>query len=247
MKLLIVTQIVDSKDSNLGFFHRWIEEFSKYCEQVTVVCLKEGAHELPSNVTVLSLGKEKGTSKLTRIFRFFRYIKKYKDEYDAVFVHMNPEYVVLAGWLWRKWHKKVALWYAHRSDTWQLRKALAYLDIVFTVSKDSFAIATPKLNVVGHGIDTDLFKPDMHGHSTQMRLITTGRIAPSKHLLEMLSMLDVLHEQGRDFSFTIVGEAITVQDEVYKQKLQQEVQERPYASSVQFVGAVPHGALPALL
>ncbi len=59
VKLLIITQKVDENDDVLGFFHRWIEEFAKHCEQVTVICLYEGEHHLPENVKVLSLGKEK--------------------------------------------------------------------------------------------------------------------------------------------------------------------------------------------
>jgi len=58
MKLLIITQAVDTTDSNLGFFHGWIEEFARHCSKVTVICLREGKHSLPTNVRVLSLGKE---------------------------------------------------------------------------------------------------------------------------------------------------------------------------------------------
>ena len=46
MKLLIMTQAVDQNDPVLGFFHRWIEEFSRHCERVHVICLKEGEHSL---------------------------------------------------------------------------------------------------------------------------------------------------------------------------------------------------------
>jgi hypothetical protein len=60
MKLLIITQKVDINDPILGFFHRWIEEFAKHCEKITVICLYKGTYNLPNNVKVLSLGKEEG-------------------------------------------------------------------------------------------------------------------------------------------------------------------------------------------
>src|SRR3989344_6843889 len=106
MRLLIVTQAVDLDDSVLGFFHGWIEEFSKHAEQVKVVCLKEGKHNLPSNVEVFSLGKESASGsrflkRIRYIVCFIRYIVKNRSEYDTVFVHMNPEYVVLGGIFWR--------------------------------------------------------------------------------------------------------------------------------------------------
>ena len=72
MKLLILTQKVDKNDDVLGFFHGWILEFAKNYEKVTVICLYEGKHDLPENVKVLSLGKERGVSKLKYILNFYK-------------------------------------------------------------------------------------------------------------------------------------------------------------------------------
>jgi len=247
MRLLILTQIVDSIDSNLGFFPRWIEEFAKHCESVAVICLKEGEHYLPSNVRVYSLGKERGTSRLTRVWRFYRYIFKLRQDYDAVLVHMNPEYIVLGGYWWKKWHKTVALWYAHRSDTRKLRAALKWTDYVLTVSPDSFAVATPKLRALGHGIDTEAFKPQIKEESTQLRIATAGRIAPSKHLLEMLGVLDELYARKENFIFTIVGASITKQEEEYAAKLKAAIAKAPWSTQVRFTGPMPHAELPEFL
>jgi len=247
MKLLILTQIVDRDDSNLGFFHRWIEEFAKHTEEVNVICLKEGDHFLPDNVRVYSLGKEESASRLTRVWRFYRYIFKLKNEYDAVFVHMNPEYVVLGGYWWHRWHKTVALWYAHRSDTRKLRAALRWVTYVLTVSPDSFAVPTPKLRAIGHGIDTGLFKPQIKEESTLLRIVTTGRIAESKHILEMLGMADELYNRKENFIFTVVGTPITEAEREYAQKLQAAVATAPWSGQVHFAGPMPHAKLPEFL
>lgn len=247
MKLLIVTQIVDREDSNLGFFHRWIEEFAKQAKEVSVICLKEGDHFLPDNVRVYSLGKEDGTSRLARVWRFYRYIFKLKNEYDAVFVHMNPEYIVLGGYWWHKWHKTVALWYAHRSDTRKLRTALKWVTYVLTVSPDSFAVATPKLRAIGHGIDTGMFKPHIKEESTQLRIATIGRMAESKHLLEMLGVLDELHARKENFAFTFVGSPITEAERAYAKKVEAAVAAAPWRGQVTFAGALPHEKLPEFL
>src|SRR3989344_2582413 len=99
MRLLICTQAVDKDDRVLGFFHTWLIEFAKHFKQITIICLKEGAHTLPNNVLVYSLGKEKGhpphLSKLVYAWRFVRLAWKLRKNYDAVFVHMNQEYVLL--------------------------------------------------------------------------------------------------------------------------------------------------------
>lgn len=247
MRLLLCTQVVDTEDSNLGFFHRWIEEFARHCEEVLVICLREGHHALPNNVRVLSLGKESGTWRITRVCRFMRYLWDYRREYDAVLVHMNAEYVVLGGRFWKRWHKKVGLWYAHKSVTRKLRYSMAFLDRVFTVSQDSFRIPTPKLCALGHGIDTALFKPDIHTESTELRIVTVGRIAASKHLLEMLQTLDVLYARNEQFVLTVVGEATTPAEVVYKKQFQEAIAERPYADKVHVVGARTHTELPELL
>jgi glycosyltransferase involved in cell wall biosynthesis len=247
MKLLICTQTVDKTDSNLGFFHRWIEEFAKHCEQVIVVCLRKGEYEFPNNVRVLSLGKEEGSSRLARIIKFYSYIIGNRSYYDSVFVHMNAEYAVLGGWLWKKWGKKIGLWYAHKSVTPALRFAMQFIDVVYTVGPESFRLKTDKLKVMGHGIDTESFKPNMREASIETRFITIGRIAGSKHLIEMLEVFDVLHARGESFTFTIVGEPVTQEEERYALRLKQEVSKRPYHAKVIMRGGLLHDNLPQVL
>ncbi len=70
-KLLIFTQAVDKNDSVLGFFHGWLEAFSRVFA-LTVVCLRKGAHDL--SVPVVSLGKEEGASRLKYLYRFYKTI-----------------------------------------------------------------------------------------------------------------------------------------------------------------------------
>jgi len=177
---LIVTQVVDANDSNLGFFHRWIEEFAKHCEHVTVICLKEGAHQLPGNVSVYSLGKEKGThSSFVYASRFLSLMWRLRREYDAVFVHMNSEYVLLGGFFWRAQGKKIALWYVHKSVTWTLRIALRLVDVVFTASPESFRLTSPKVRIVGHGIDAEFFSPDASVPRGN-HFLSVGRLMQSK-------------------------------------------------------------------
>lgn len=180
MRLLIVTQIVDRDDAILGFFHRWIEEFAKHVENIEVICLKEGKHELPLNVRVHSIGKEQGGgSAFLYSIRFMYLVWNLRKQYDQVFVHMNPEYVVLAGWWWRLTNKKIGLWYTHKSVNLKLRVAELFVDTIFTASKESFRLPSKKLQVMGHGIDTNFFKPDlsiMRGNHA----LSVGRLMKTK-------------------------------------------------------------------
>lgn len=193
MKLLIVTQKVDKNDPILGFFHRWIIEFAKHCESVTVICLEKGiyelssyddssvrsAHGLPANVRVLSLGKEQHVSRAAYIWRFYSYIWKERKNYETVFVHMNPIYVVLGGWVWKILGKKMALWYTHKNVDWKLRIAEKIADKIFSASKESFRLKSKKVFVTGHGIDLDFFCPS-NELKTDKVLLSVGRLMPTK-------------------------------------------------------------------
>lgn len=160
MRILVATQSVDADDPVLGFFHRWLEAFSAEFDSVEVICLNEGRHALPANVRIHTLGKKEGGNRLLFAARFLRLSWELRRSYDAVFVHMNPEYVVLAGWLWRLLGMKIGLWYTHKSVDLKLRAAESVADIVFTASKESFRLRSKKLRVMGHGIDTAFWTPD---------------------------------------------------------------------------------------
>lgn len=179
MRLLVVTQAVDKDDPVLGFFHRWLEAFSAEFDRIEVICLREGRHALPANVRVHTLGKEKGAGRLFRAARFYMHLWKLRRAYDAVFVHMNPEYLALAGAWWRLAGKRAGLWYTHKSVDLKLRVAELWADVVFTASKESFRLPSAKVRVMGHGIDASFWTPD----PTVFRgaaLLSVGRLMPAK-------------------------------------------------------------------
>jgi glycosyltransferase involved in cell wall biosynthesis len=249
MRLLIVTQAVDLDDPVLGFFHRWIEEFARQCDHVLVVCLREGEHELPENVRVHSLGKEQGGTRVAYLIRYWSILWKYRTQYDAVFVHMNPEYVVFGGLLLKLLRKRITLWYTHKSVTTWLRTATALADAVVTASADSFRIRTSKVAVVGHGIDTARFHPtaqrDHHGQP--VRLVSVGRISEIKQQEHALYVVAALLEQGVDARLTIIGSPLTDADRGYKQRLVQKARELKITEVLEWAGALRNEALAQVL
>ena len=186
MKLLVITQIVDETDSNLGFFHNWLKKIASKVDHLYVICLKEGKHSLPGNVTILSLGKENTVSRFEYVCRFYKYIWRYRHEYDNVLVHMNPEYVVLGGLLWKVWHKKVLLWYLHKSVDFKLRVAEKLVTKIFTASAESFRLPSKKVKIVGHGIDLTEFTARTKPLSGKISLVTVGRTTRSKDLKTLI-------------------------------------------------------------
>ena len=205
MRLLIITQKVDSRDDVLGFFHVWIVEFAKQYEHVTVICLQKGECDLPKNVTMLSLGKEEKRSRRAYLGLFYRYIWQERQKYDAVFVHMNPVYLALAGPLWRLWGKKVSLWYIHPNIGRYLKAAHLFADVIFTASKNSFPFSSPKVLAVGHGIDAERFKPMPDAVKEKNSILYVGRISPIKHLDLLIGAVRSLREKSIDFTLHLIG------------------------------------------
>lgn len=250
MRLLITTQAVDKNDPILGFFHRWIEEFAAQVEHVEVICLREGEHTLPANVRVHSLGKEHGAaSRAAYAWRALRLAWRLRREYDAVFVHMNPEYLITAGWLWALLRKPRALWYTHKSVNLRLRLGVFWANVVFSASKESFRLPTKKLQVLGHGIDLTQFAPRQRAAvpDGMLRIFTASRISATKRLSEMLEALDALEVQGVPFTFTVAGEPATEPDRAYAEELKRSIAARPYAARVKLLGPVAHAVMPELL
>jgi glycosyltransferase involved in cell wall biosynthesis len=253
MRLLIVTQVVDEADPVLGFFVRWIEECARTAETVQVICLKKGAYHVPSNVSVYSLGKEERTpgsfvtkafTRLHYICLFYRHLWTIRNSYDAVFVHMNPEYVLLAGWYWKFRGTRIGLWYMHRSTPWYLRWALPFVDVVFSGSKESFRIPTKKLRILGHGIDIEQYKNTVRHTGEPIRILTTGRISASKRVAEMIEAVSFLPVP---YEFALYGAPITEEDRRYEKSLTMRIQSFLNPSSVQLCGAISHTEIAKVL
>lgn len=248
MKLLVVTQAVDSEDPALGFFVRWLEEFAKRVERLEVICLKEGKHSLPENVRIHSLGKERGVSRLGYIRSFYTYIWRLRREYDAVFAHMNPEYVVLGGLFWKLTGKRIVLWYTHRQVTWRLRVAVWFANAVATAAKESFRLPSSKAHILGHGIDVHRFVPskDVWALHIPLRLVSVGRITPIKRLETIIEALVTLRSRNVPAELTLIGAAYTQEDAAYETKLHGLIKKHGLEELVHFAGTRPYAAMPQL-
>jgi glycosyltransferase involved in cell wall biosynthesis len=250
INLLIITQKVDLNDPVLGFFHGWLKEFAKHCNKLTVICLEKGDYELPENVKVLSLGKDGGESKAKYLHKFYKYIRQEKDNYDSVFVHMNPIYVILGGLFWRSSGKKIALWYTHKSVDLKLKLAEKLSHIIFTASKESFRLNTRKLVVTGHGIDTEIFKPkdnqhtrlneilDTKGVGDKFNIVSVGRISPVKNYEILIDAIKILSQDNANTGLKIIGGPGTKDQKVYLEQLKKKVQDSGLSEVVEFVGEV---------
>ncbi len=217
MKVLIIAQVMDERDPVLGFFSHWVEVFAQHVGRLTVICLKEGEHQLPPNVRVLSLGKESGASRLKYLKNFYRFIIAEKNNYDAVFVHMNQEYVLLGAPLWKLWGKKVFMWRNHPAGNWLTRLAILLCDKVFCTSKYSYTARFKKTTLMPVGIDTAIFEPPASEVRQPRSILFLARMAPIKQPDLLLAALNLLAAQGVDFTASFYGDPSPVDRGFYNQ------------------------------
>jgi glycosyltransferase involved in cell wall biosynthesis len=198
MKLLILTQKIDKNDSVLGFMHGWVNEFAKNFEFITAICLQKGEYDLPDNVKVLGLGKP--ASRAVYLFNFYKHIWRERKNYDAVFVHMNQEYILLGGLFWKLFGKKVFMWRNHKKGETLTKIAGALSDKVFYTSDFSYTAKFKNAVKMPAGVDTEKFKSQISNLKSQNRLLSLGRIDPVKKvhilvdalkLIRKLSLVDV--------------------------------------------------------
>lgn len=258
MKLLILTQKIDKNDPVLGFFHQWLQEFSKHYDKVTVICLQKGEYNLPKNISILNLGRKmpqhnifiKIFYRIKYVLMFYYYILRERNNYDAVFVHMNPEYIVLGGVYWRLMRKKIALWYVHRHVDIKLRVAAIIADIIFTASKESFQLNSHTVQIVGHGIDINKFQLKNHNRKQEdyLRIICVGRITKIKNQELLVEAVNILANTYNitNMHIMFVGLASSIEDKQYETMLKQKIKQYNLQNYIQWVGKVTHDKLPLM-
>lgn len=246
MRLLVCTQAVDTENPVLGFFHAWLVELAKHVERIEVICLYEGAHELPSNVTVHSLGKERGRAGRVRYAsRFLKLAWRLRGAYDAAFVHMNQEYILLAGPLWKLLGKRVYMWRNHYTGSWLTNLAAVFCTAVFCTSRQSYTARYRKTRLMPVGVDTDRFRPDPRMPRVPGSILFLARMDPSKDPLMLLHALRELREKGIACRATFVGSP-SPGNEAYYRSLVGRAEPYGLADRVSFLPAVAHAETPDL-
>lgn len=217
MRLLIYTQAVDQNDPVLGFFHRWVEEFAKHFGHIHVVCLREGDYTFPKNVSVYSLGKEGGESRVKYVLRFYRHLFALRGQYDAVFAHMNPHYILLGGLYWKILGIPIFFWRNHAKMNWMTRIAAPLSKRVFHTSPFACTARYAHATRMPVGIDTERFVSGLGKapQSEKKKILFLGRISPVKHVELFLEAGKIL---GDGYELHVYGDA-PKQDAEYAERV----------------------------
>ena len=211
LRLLLFNLAVDADDAALGFVVEWVRMLAERCESVDVITMRAGDYDLPENVRVFSVGKERGYGEARRALEFYRILWRLLKEntYDVCFAHMMPLFAVMGAPLLKLKHIPMTLWYVHKSVTFKLRLAEKLVDKVVTASAESFRLDSDKVTILGHGINTDVFTPAPPSDDGQFVIVSVGRIARSKRLEHLVAAVDTLTTTGMraNLHVRIVGES----------------------------------------
>lgn len=243
MKLLFITQAIDTSDPVLSVYANWVHELAKHYERVEVICLKKGMYQLPDNVRVHSLGKEQGgVQSFVYAYRFLKLIWKLRREYTVVFVHMNQEYILLGGVLWQILNKRIYFWYNHYAGSAITDLAAMFCKKVFCTSKHSYTAKYARTKLMPVGVDISQFVSSGAAR-TPHSILFLARIAPSKRLellLEACSALDLARVQ---YAVTIVGSPLHEDQGYYESMI---AKSRTLLGNISFVDGIPHKETPGL-
>lgn len=185
-RLLMFNLMTDVNDPVLGFTTAWIRELATHYEAIDVITMYKGEIDLPDNVQVFSAEREHGLSKPLRVIMFYRHLTRLlmTRRYDVCFAHMMPLFAGLAGPLLSLRGIRTVLWYTHRQKSSQLKLGMAMSWRVVTAVPTSFPYETPKLRVIGHGINTDFYTPstgDKPPATDKPIIVQVARLASIKH------------------------------------------------------------------
>lgn len=240
MKLLICTQAIDPQDPELGFFPAWVEGLAHHAEQVTVFCLRANNYHFPPHVQVVVLGG----NRISKAIALVRHSIRLRSEYDTVLVHMNQEYILVAGSLWKRMGKRVYLWRNHYAGTTATDIAARRSNKVFYTSKHSYTAKYPNAVKMPVGVDLELFTRLPEVPRDPRGILFLGRLAPSKRPHLLLQALELLMRKGVTFSASFYGPSGS--DLSYVEKLKDLVHELKLSESVQFMPPVAHAETPQI-
>ena len=242
LRLLWFNLVTDADAPVQGFTTDWINVLAQRSTTVDVLTMQAGRIAVAGNVQVYSVGKEKGYSEARRALEFYKLLRQILKErrHDVCFAHMQPLFAVMGAPLLKAANIPTTLWYAHKSVTPKLRLAEKVVHRVVTPSPESFRIDSPKVRVVGHGVDTNRFVPAVAPE--QFTILSVSRIAPVKRIETILAAAKLLTETSLDFRLRIVGN-VYPQDEAYARHMLKLVADYHLSHRVEFVGSIPHHAI----
>jgi glycosyltransferase involved in cell wall biosynthesis len=252
VNVLLINFVMDPASPVLAWQLTVARELARFCNRVVVLTHRAAATDLPPNMKVVVFPNLIQRAPFrwaggrwwinVMVFRLCR-----REAIDAVFIHMNMEWAYRLRPSFALLKLPVLLWYAHSSVTRRLRLALRCATRVVTSTPEGFRISSPKVKVIGQGIDTQAFSlPRLR--EPRADVITVSRLSRRKRIDRVIDAFERLVQLRPDvpFRLRIIGSALTADDHRYAERLRSDVAAKRLDDRVYFEGHVPSSAIPAL-
>src|SRR5262245_19671194 len=221
--LLLFNLATDVEDPILGFTTQWIRALAEKVHFIHVLTMRSGRLDVPSNVQVHSVGKEKGYSEPRRVAEFYRILLALirRKDIGGCFSHMMPLFSAMAGPILRLRQIPLITLYAHPSLTPTLKLAHFLSNQIVTSLPRSYPYRKDKLTVIGQGIDTAFFKPGAHGGAEKPLILCVGRLSRVKNHITLIRAARQLKSEWADpFRVVLLGGPAGDRDSQYVTELQ---------------------------
>jgi glycosyltransferase involved in cell wall biosynthesis len=245
MRWIMITRKLDPADDRTGFVMRWVEELAARLDHLDVICQEHAKPALPDNVRIYSMGKEIGIGRFGQAWNLIRHLRRLAPSADGIFCHMIPRYVLFAAPWFRFRGKPLLFWYTHPSATIELRIASRLATHILSAAPGSFPLETPRLHVMGHGIDTEQFTLSDRENDPP-EIIMVGRFSRIKRLDWMLRAASKVQHQTGPFRVIFVGGPVAHESD-YPSELIALAGSLDLTPTVTFTGPVPHAQVAAML
>jgi glycosyltransferase involved in cell wall biosynthesis len=248
VRLLWFNLATDADDPILGFSSSWLRAVAERVESVHVLTMRTGRVEVPENVYVHSVGKEKGYSEPRRAWEFYRLLFHVlrHDRVDACFSHMMPLFSSLAAPVLKPRRIPIVTWYAHLHLSQMLKLAHRLSSRMVTSLRSTYPYRHDKLVVLGQGIDTDLFTPgDSMLVDEAPMILCVGRLSLVKDHPTLLKAACRLRQRHQEpFQVVVVAGPAGPGDASYIRSLHEQVRELGLRDTVRFEPPVAMAQLP---
>jgi len=241
--LLIITQVVDENDDVLGSFVEWIRNFANHFQEVRVITLYKGKYNLPSNVKIISAGKELVQPHIKTRINFL--INLYKNYFwsDRLFIHMCSDYILALMPLYVIKTKLIYLWHAHIKVNNKTILALRFVIYVFTPSKEGFNINTNKRISTRHGVNIPNIFKEKKNRNENFNFILLARISRVKRLEDIIKALEILVKKQKNIKLLIYGKTLTNNDATYKREINNLIDRTKLSKYIEWKGEISNNKI----
>ena len=246
MRLVFVTQQVDPGHPALAATVPKIKALAAQVDEVVVLADRTLPGVLPENCRSRSFAARSRAGRGLRFEEALVAELAHRPKPAAVVAHMCPIYAVLAAPVARPVGTRVLLWYTHWRASRLLEAAERLSNVVLTVDRRTFPLASPKVRPIGHGIDLDEFPCTEREHPSDLRAVALGRYSAAKGLETVLRAVRLSLDDGLDMRLEVHGPALTPEERAHRAELERFVAELDLGKRVRLGHAILRSEVPGL-